>query len=100
HQQLQAINQEFGLFREIRGLGLLIGAELQAPYIGQAKAFLNAAAEEGLMLLMAGPDVLRFAPSLVIEEQDITLGMTRLRAAIRRVCMPASASSQSGLSAG
>ncbi|MGL5364101.1 MAG: aminotransferase class III-fold pyridoxal phosphate-dependent enzyme, partial [Plesiomonas shigelloides] len=100
HQQLQAINQEFGLFREIRGLGLLIGAELQAPYIGQAKAFLNAAAEEGLMLLMAGPDVLRFAPSLVIEEQDITLGMARLRAAIRRVCMPPSASSQSGLSAG
>ncbi|KAB7675917.1 aspartate aminotransferase family protein [Plesiomonas shigelloides] len=100
HQQLQAINQEFGLFREIRGLGLLIGAELQAPYIGQAKAFLNAAAEEGLMLLMAGPDVLRFAPSLVIEEQDITLGMARLRAAIRRVCMPTSASSQSGLSAG
>ncbi|MGL6118096.1 aminotransferase class III-fold pyridoxal phosphate-dependent enzyme, partial [Plesiomonas sp.] len=66
-------------------LGLLIGAELNAEYAGQAKTFLNAAAEEGVMLLMAGPDVLRFAPSLLIDEQDIALGMARLRAAFLKV---------------
>ncbi|MGL4269458.1 MAG: aspartate aminotransferase family protein [Plesiomonas sp.] len=100
HQHLHALNQEFALFREIRGLGLLIGAELQAPYVGQAKAFLLAAAEEGLMLLMAGPDVLRFAPSLLIDEQDIALGMARLRAAVRRVCLPSAGATDPGVKAG
>ncbi|MGL5991317.1 MAG: aspartate aminotransferase family protein [Plesiomonas sp.] len=84
-QHLAQINQQCALFSDIRGLGLLIGAELNAEYAGQAKTFLNAAAEEGVMLLMAGPDVLRFAPSLLIDEQDIALGMARLRAAFLKV---------------
>ncbi|MEG2112986.1 MAG: bifunctional succinylornithine transaminase/acetylornithine transaminase, partial [Hafnia sp.] len=38
-----------------------------------------------LMLLNAGPDILRFAPSLVVEFADIHEGMMRLEKAIGAV---------------
>lgn len=47
-------------------MGLLIGAELASHLRGKAKALTNLAAEEGLIALIAGPDVLRFAPALNI----------------------------------
>ena len=40
------------------------------------------AMEHGLMCLVAGPNVLRFAPSLVIPDADIDEGMARLGAAL------------------
>jgi len=79
---LTKINQQYSLFSDIRGLGLLIGAELKAEYQGQAGKLVAAAAEQGLIILNAGPDVLRFAPSLVIGEDDIAAGLARLELAI------------------
>ncbi|WP_145521295.1 bifunctional acetylornithine/succinyldiaminopimelate transaminase [Yersinia aldovae] len=81
-QALHDINSKYQLFSDIRGMGLLIGAELTAQYRGRAREFLNAAAANGLMILNAGPDVLRFAPSLVIDVEDIKQGMVRLEKAI------------------
>ncbi|CRY04085.1 bifunctional acetylornithine/succinyldiaminopimelate transaminase [Yersinia enterocolitica] len=77
-QALQDINNKYHVFSDIRGMGLLIGAELAPQYHGRARAFLTAAAANGLMILNAGPDVLRLAPSLVIEQEDIQQGMARL----------------------
>lgn len=82
---LQAINQKHRIFREIRGQGLLIGAELVEDWHGQGPAFLAAARACGLMILVAGPNVLRLAPSLIIPEEDIQAGMTRLDQAIANV---------------
>ena len=82
---LEAINQRHGVFKEVRGKGLLIGAELTDEYQGQGKAFLAAAADEGLMMLIAGPNVLRFAPSLIIPDKDIDEGMARLEKAVANV---------------
>lgn len=42
---LQAINEEHGIFEQIRGMGLLIGEELKPKWHGQAGKFLAAAAE-------------------------------------------------------
>lgn len=84
-QRLQTINSQYRVFKEVRGKGLLIGAELVEDYHGKGKDFLAAAAEEGLMLLVAGPNVLRFAPSLIIPDEDIGEGMNRLERAIARV---------------
>lgn len=84
-QALEAINEEFGLFKAVRGQGLLIGAELADTYKNRAGDFLKAAAESGLMILVAGPNVIRFAPSLVIEFADISEGMERFKQAIRKV---------------
>ncbi|MBJ2136750.1 aspartate aminotransferase family protein [Paraglaciecola agarilytica] len=82
---LVRINEKYNVFSEIRGKGLLLGAALNDTYKGQAKTFLNAAAEHGLMCLVAGADVIRFTPSLVIPEQDIASGLQRFEQAVAQV---------------
>ena len=84
-QCLNNINDKYHLFADIRGKGLLIGAELTEPFHGRGKDFLAAAAKEGLMMLVAGPNVLRFAPALIISDDDIREGMARLDRAIASV---------------
>ena len=49
---------------------------------GKAKDVLNAAEKEGVMVLQAGPDVVRFAPSLVVEDADIDEGLDRFERAV------------------
>ncbi|MBV8628137.1 MAG: aspartate aminotransferase family protein [Paraburkholderia sp.] len=83
--RLAKIHERFGIFKEVRGKGLLIGAELTDAYTGRAKDFVTAAANHGVMMLMAGPDVLRFAPSLIMPLDDMNLGLDRLEKAIESV---------------
>ncbi|ASC80482.1 MULTISPECIES: bifunctional acetylornithine/succinyldiaminopimelate transaminase [Serratia] len=84
-QALQDIGDKYGIFTAIRGMGLLIGAELTPHYHGRARDFLTAAAARGLMILNAGPNVIRFAPSLVVELQDIEAGMALFELAVQDV---------------
>ena len=79
---LQAINAELNVFAEIRGRGLMLGAVLNAAFAGRAGEILDAAASHGLLLLQAGPDVLRFVPALNITDDDIAEGLQRLRLAL------------------
>ncbi|MGB2078405.1 MAG: aspartate aminotransferase family protein [Vibrio sp.] len=81
-QGLEAINQKYSIFEEIRGKGLLIGAQLNQAWKGRSKEILTAAGEHGLLILVAGADVIRLTPSLVIEKQDIDQGLERLEQAI------------------
>ncbi|MCS5968319.1 aspartate aminotransferase family protein [Klebsiella variicola subsp. variicola] len=81
----QQLDAEFDLFSDIRGMGLLIGAELKPQHKGRARDFLYAAAQAGVMVLNAGPDVMRFVPSLIIDEQDIAEGMARFAQAVAKV---------------
>jgi len=82
---LQAIDAKFDIFSEIRGKGLLVGAVLKPQHAGKARDLLNAAASQGVMILNAGTDVIRFAPSLVIESADIEEGMARFAQAVESV---------------
>lgn len=84
-QQLAAINEKYQVFSEIRGKGMLLGAVLNEKYKGRSREFFLAAADQGLMALVAGPDVVRFAPSLVIAPEDITAGMQRFEQAVKQV---------------
>ncbi|EMR0820098.1 aspartate aminotransferase family protein [Klebsiella pneumoniae] len=84
-KHLQRLDAEFDLFSDIRGMGLLIGAELKPQHKGRGRDFLYAAADAGVMVLNAGPDVMRFVPSLIIDEQDITEGMARFAQAVAKV---------------
>lgn len=79
---LNAINAKYQVFKTVRGMGLLLGCVLTDAYAGRAKEFLKAAEKQGLMLLVAGLSVVRLAPSLVIEDQDIDEGLARFDAAI------------------
>ncbi|HAS62450.1 MAG TPA: aspartate aminotransferase family protein [Vibrio sp.] len=79
---LSKINSKYQVFSEIRGKGLLLGAALNEQWQGKARDVLLAAGEQGLMVLVAGPNVVRFAPSLVISTQDIEQGLDKLDKAI------------------
>lgn len=83
--ELQRINEQYQVFTEIRGQGLLLGAVLNDRFKGRARDFLTAAAEQGLFTLVAGADVVRFTPSLVIPEADIKAGMARFELAVKQV---------------
>ena len=61
----------------------MLGAVLNEPWRGKAGAVLDRAAENGLLLLQAGPDVLRFVPALNIGDDDIAAGLQRLGAALQ-----------------
>lgn len=80
---LQHINQQFGIFKEIRGLGLLLGLELNETWAGHARNLVNAALEEHLFILVAGPNVVRLAPSLIIPKEDVDEGLARFSRAIK-----------------
>ncbi len=79
---LQEINRKYNIFKEVRGQGLLIGAELVEKWAGRGKDFVAACAKQGLLILIAGPNVLRFAPSLLIASEDVEQGMKRFDAAV------------------
>lgn len=42
--------------------------------------------EHGVMVLQAGPDVVRLAPSLVIEREELEVGLARLEMAAKQLC--------------
>ena len=80
---LDAINAELSVFVQVRGRGLMLGAVLNAKYAGRAGEVLDLAAARGLLMLQAGPDVLRFVPSLNITDAEVADGLQRLHAALR-----------------
>ena len=82
---LKAINARRRVFRDLRGEGVWLGCELDEPWRGKAFAVMQAASDAGLLVLMAGPDVVRLAPSLVISLDEILEGLARLETALNRV---------------
>ena len=60
--------------REVRGRGLLWGLELAEP----AAAIVAAARERGLLVLTAGPQVIRLIPPLVITVPELERGVAIL----------------------
>lgn len=81
---LNQLNSQYQLFEEIRGQGLLLGIVLKPEYAGQAKDVVQLASEEGVLALVAGPNVVRFTPSLIIPQQDIDEGLARFGRALAR----------------
>ncbi|GLQ32916.1 aspartate aminotransferase family protein [Litoribrevibacter albus] len=79
---LDRINERHKIFSDIRGSGLLIGCELKEAYHGKAKDLLTEALSQNLMVLVAGPNVMRLAPSLIIPDEDIEQGLMSLDKAI------------------
>jgi len=82
---LHRINERLGVFRELRGKGLLLGCELIEPWQGRSRDFVKVALEQGLLVLVAGPDVIRLAPSLIIPDELIEEGLNRFERAIARL---------------
>ncbi len=82
---LEKINDKYQVFAEVRGKGLLLGCALNEKYKGRSRDFLVASTEEKLMCLIAGANVIRFAPSLIIPDEDIIEGLASFERAVARV---------------
>lgn len=82
---LEAINAEHGMFEQVRGMGLLMGAALVPDWHGRAREFLTAGLDHGVMVLVAGLNVVRFAPPLNISEADMAEAIERFSQAVDQV---------------
>lgn len=79
---LRALGKKTGVFKQVRGMGLLIGCLLADEYAGRASEITAAALEHGLMVLVAGANVVRLAPSLLLSDEDREEGLKRLEATL------------------
>ncbi|WP_106498534.1 acetylornithine transaminase [Lentibacillus sp. Marseille-P4043] len=73
--QLKQLMDEFPQLKGIRGKGLLIGIEVD----GMAGEIVRKAIKENLLILTAGPDVVRLLPPLTVTEDDILLFIEEFR---------------------
>jgi acetylornithine/N-succinyldiaminopimelate aminotransferase len=69
------------LFGKVRGKGLLVGLPMAAAFNGRAKDYTKVAEGLGLMLLIAGPDVIRLAPALIVSDAQLAEADRIMRAA-------------------
>ncbi len=81
-RELASLNEELDLFTEVRGRGLMVGAELKPAYHGKAGDFTEAGRKAGVLALVAGPNVLRFLPPLTITDEELLEGLKRLKPAL------------------
>lgn len=70
------------LFSEVRGRGLMLGAVLQGAWADKATELTEHARRHGLLLLQAGPGVLRFLPPLNLTDEELDSGVARLESAL------------------
>ncbi len=73
--ELLKLGHKHGVVASVRGRGLLIGAELTEPFKNRASEIQKRCFEHGLLILLAGHEVLRFAPPLNISQRDLALGL-------------------------
>lgn len=66
-QKLDGLMEKYDFITARRGMGLIQGLVSEKP-VGQIAA---RAIEEGLLIITAGSDVIRFVPPLIIEEKHV-----------------------------
>lgn len=66
-QQLEKMTEEYDMFTERRGIGLMQALQCDRP-VGP---MLSRALENGLVLINAGQNVIRFLPPLVISKEQV-----------------------------
>jgi acetylornithine/N-succinyldiaminopimelate aminotransferase len=75
---LRAIQKRLPVIRDVRGRGLLIGAELSMP----AGPVVDACREGGLLALTAGDKVLRLVPPMIVESRDCARALEIIEGAL------------------
>jgi predicted acetylornithine/succinylornithine family transaminase len=66
-ERLSALQQKYGFVKDVRGLGLLLGMELDF----EGKEIVTACLKEGFLINCTMDTVLRFMPALIITEEEI-----------------------------
>ncbi|MCC3245598.1 aspartate aminotransferase family protein [Methylocystis sp. WRRC1] len=85
-QRLAELEDRYpAIIGEVRGEGLMFGLKMRVPN----GDFAAAARAEGLLTVLAGDNVVRLLPPLIIDESDIAEAVRRLSAACARLAAPA-----------
>ena len=66
-EKLAELKEKYGYITEIRGMGLLLGLKTK----GEVKGFINKCFDKGLLIISAGPDVIRLLPPLNVTFEEI-----------------------------
>ena len=73
------------LITDVRGWGLINGMELNADIQLTAADVVKAGIAEGLLLVPAGPKVIRFVPPLIVSEAEVNTALQAVERAIAAV---------------
>ena len=79
-EKLECLKKRKNEVVDVRGMGLMIGIELSIP----ARHVINQCIEEGLLVIGAGENVIRFLPPLIIEKQHVDEAVTLLEKVIEQ----------------
>jgi acetylornithine/LysW-gamma-L-lysine aminotransferase len=78
--ELLSLQEQMRIVREVRGLGLMLGTEVRFD----VHQILRGAMEQGVLLLDAGRNVLRFLPPLSIEHVHVDRVVDCLRTVLEK----------------
>ena len=76
---LRALAKDYPVISDVRGRGLMVGAEVGAEAAGP---LVQAAREQGLLINSAGGHTLRFVPPLIVSEAHVDEALERLGKAL------------------
>lgn len=71
-----------GVIADVRGLGLLVGAQLKEPYAGRVGELVQTSRDRGVLVLTAGSGCVRFAPALTVSEETLGEGLKKFGEAL------------------
>ena len=80
--ELRRLNDQYNVFSDVRGWGLMVGAQLAPQYSELASQFQKICTRHKLLVLLAGHDVIRFTPPLIITRSLIRKAMKILEQVI------------------
>ena len=90
-KRLKEMQQKYPIIGDVRGKGLMIGAELvkdpetKEPAAQEALDVMNKCFQRGLAIITAGKCTMRFAPPLVITHETIDAGLEVFEGAVKEV---------------
>jgi 4-aminobutyrate aminotransferase len=88
-KRLETMQSKYECIGDVRGKGLMVGAEIvensisKEPSPQKRNAMLVKAFELGLILQGCGPNSVRFAPPLTVNEEEISVGMDIFEEAVK-----------------
>lgn len=91
HKRLEELEEDHELIGDVRGIGLLKGVELvkdretKERAVEEKERVIEEATNRGLIVFAAGRSVIRLAPPLIIEEEELEEGMNILDEALTEV---------------
>jgi len=79
-RRLRELGEEIGLIKEVRGRGLMVGAELTIPGAPIVKTCL----EDGLLINCTHETVIRWLPSMAVTQAELDEGLAIFAAALKK----------------